>query len=157
MSQVQIDLNRPQQQFIALPEKFKAFVAGFGSGKTFVGCNDIMMHVCQHHHVPQGYFAPTYPLIRDIFYPTIDEVAYNYGATTRARVGDKEVDIFFGGKCYGTVICRTMDNPANIVGFKIGNALVDELDVLKADKASQAWNKIIARLRVNSPGVKKWH
>lgn len=154
MSQVQIDLNAPQTKFIALERKFKAFVAGFGSGKTFVGCNDLMQHVCKHHHVPQGYFAPTYPLIRDIFYPTIDEVAHLYGATTRARVGDKEVDVFFGARCYGTIICRTMDNPANIVGFKIGNALVDELDVLKADKASAAWNKIIARLRVNEVGVK---
>jgi hypothetical protein len=41
-----------------------------------------------------------------------------------------------------------------IVGFKIGNALVDELDVLKADKARQAWRKIIARMRYKVDGLR---
>lgn len=151
---IDIDLNRPQAEFLSLPHKFKAFVAGFGSGKTFIGCNDLMLHFVRHPKVKQGYFAPTYPLIRDIFYPTIDEVAFNYGAKTVPRVANNEVDVFFGRRYYGTVICRTMDKPANIVGFKIGNALVDELDVLTTDKAMQAWIKIIARLRVKSEGVK---
>jgi hypothetical protein len=29
--------------------------------------------------INQGYFAPTYPQIRDIFYPTIEEVAFDWG------------------------------------------------------------------------------
>ncbi|STS82048.1 Uncharacterised protein [Klebsiella pneumoniae] len=44
--------------------------------------------------------------------------------------------------------------PDTIVGFKIGNALVDELDVLKADKARQAWRKIIARMRYKVDGLR---
>jgi hypothetical protein len=142
-----VDLNIPQTQFLAMPQKFRAFVAGFGSGKTVVGCAAQTIHFAQHPKVNQGYFAPTYPLIRDIFYPTADEVAHWFGFHTKARTGDKEVDFYYGRKYYGTTICRTMDNPANIVGFKIGRAMVDELDVLKTEKAEQSWNKIIARLR----------
>lgn len=130
-----------------MPQKFRAFVAGFGSGKTVVGCAAQCVHFATHPKVNQGYFAPTYPLIRDIFYPTADEVGHWFGFSTKARTGDKEVDFYRGRKYYGTTICRTMDNPANIVGFKIGRAMVDELDVLNTDKAEQAWNKIIARLR----------
>lgn len=130
-----------------MPQKFRAFVAGFGSGKTFVGCASQCIHYLEHPKVNQGYFAPTYPLIRDIFYPTADEVAHMFGMRTRAKVADKEVDFYIGDNYRGTTICRTMDNPANIVGFKVGRALVDELDVLKADKAKAAWQKIIARLR----------
>jgi hypothetical protein len=47
-----------------------------------------------------------------------------------------------------------MERPETIVGFKIGNALVDELDVMKADKAEAAWRKIIARMRYNQEGLR---
>ncbi|TDS92832.1 bacteriophage Rz lysis protein [Erwinia rhapontici] len=32
-------LNIPQARFLAMPHKFKAYVAGFGSGKTWVGAD----------------------------------------------------------------------------------------------------------------------
>src|SRR6185437_5109556 len=54
----------------------------------------------------------------------------------------------------GTVICRSMEKPETIVGFKIGHALVDELDVMPLIKAQTAWRKIIARMRYNVPGLK---
>lgn len=142
-----VSLNIPQAQFLQMPHKFKAFVAGFGSGKTVVGCASQLIHYAKHPRVNQGYFAPTYPLIRDIYYPTADEVAHWFGFSTKTRTGDKEVDFYCGRKYYGTTICRTMDNPQNIIGFKIGKGLVDELDVLNTEKAEAAWNKIIARLR----------
>lgn len=34
-------LNIPQARFLAMQHKFKAYVAGFGSGKTWVGCGGI--------------------------------------------------------------------------------------------------------------------
>ena len=47
-----------------------------------------------------------------------------------------------------------MDNPGSIIGFKIGRALVDELDVLPMEKAKHAWRKILARLRFIAKGLK---
>jgi hypothetical protein len=46
-----------------------------------------------------------------------------------------------------------MEKPGDIVGFKIGKALIDELDVMKTDKAATAWRKIIARLRYKKDGL----
>ena len=46
-----------------------------------------------------------------------------------------------------------MEKPNTIVGFKISRALVDEIDVLDAKKAEQAWIKIIARMRLVIDGV----
>lgn len=66
-------LNIPQARFLAMQHKFKAYVAGFGSGKTWVGCGGICKGMWEHPKINQGYFAPTYPQIRDIFYPTIEE------------------------------------------------------------------------------------
>jgi len=111
-------------------------------------------HFLEHPRVNQGYFAPTYPMIRDIFYPTIDEVAANHGLRIVTKTGTHEVHFYTGKQYRGTTICRSMDKPGNIIGFKIGHALVDELDTLPINKAEDAWNKIIARMRYNVPGVK---
>jgi hypothetical protein len=153
MATISPTLNIPQSQFLQLPQKFKAYVAGFGSGKTWVGCSGMCGHFWQWPKINQGYFAPTYPQIRDIFYPTIDEVAHTMGLRTKIKGGDHEVEIYEGRKYRGTVICRSMEKPETIVGFKIGHALVDELDVMHIVKAQTAWRKIIARMRYNTPGL----
>src|SRR3990167_6053510 len=147
-------LNVPQAEFIQLPHKFRAFVAGFGSGKTWVGCSALCRHFMEWPGVNAGYFAPTYPQIRDIFYPTIDEVAFDWGLKTKVNQANHEVHLYGGRRYRGTVICRSMEKPQTIVGFKIGHALVDELDVLTAIKAQQAWRKIIARMRYKLDGLK---
>lgn len=147
-------LNVPQGQFIGLPHKFRAFVAGFGSGKTWVGSAGICKHVWEWPGINSGYFAPTYPQIRDIFFPTIEEVAFDWGLKVKTKEGDKEVEFYSGGRWRSTTICRSMEKPQTIVGFKIGHALVDELDVLPVLKAQHAWRKIIARMRYNVDGLK---
>lgn len=137
-----------------MPNKFRAFVAGYGSGKTWVGSMAQCIHSLEHPRVNQGYFAPTYSLIRDVFYPTIDEVAHDFDMRVEIREGNKEVH-FYSGRVYrSTTICRSMDAPATIVGFKIGNALIDEFDVLDKKKAQDAWRKIIARMRYKDESMR---
>ena len=147
-------LSAPQHIFLnGLNTKFRAFVGGFGSGKTFVGCTDLCIFAGKHPKTTQGYFATTYPAIRDIFYPTMEEAAYLQGYTAKVSVSNKEVDLYRGRRWYGKIICRSMDNPGSIIGFKIARALVDEIDTLPKVKAQEAWNKIIARLRLVIDGV----
>ena len=147
-------LNVPQGRFLALPHKFRAFVAGFGSGKTWVGSAGICKHVWEWPGINSGYFAPTYPQIRDIFFPTIEEVAFDWGLKVKTKEGDKEVEFYSAGRYRSTTICRSMEKPQTIVGFKIGHGLVDELDVLTITKAQHAWRKIIARMRYNVDGLR---
>lgn len=154
MTTINPTLNRPQAEFLALPHKFRAFVAGFGSGKTWVGGGALCQHAWEWPKVNAGYFAPTYPQIRDIFYPTIEEVAHDWGLRTKIHETNKEVHLFAGRQYRGTILCRSMEKPGEIVGFKIGKALIDELDVMKADKAATAWRKIIARMRYKVDGLK---
>lgn len=147
-------LNIPQSKFLEMDNKFKAFVAGFGSGKTWVGCSSMAKHFWEHPKINAGYFAPTYPQIRDIFYPTMEEVAYDWGLRVDIKESNKEVH-FYNGRIYrGTTICRSLDNPSSIVGFKIGHGLVDEIDILNQEKATLAWRKIIARMRYNVQGLR---
>lgn len=146
-------LNRPQARFLALPQKYKAFVAGFGSGKTFVGSAGLCQHAWEMPKVNSGYFAPTYAQIRDIFYPTIEEVAFDWGFTTDIHESNHEVSLYAGTQYRCTILCRSMEKPGEIVGFKIGKALIDELDVMKMAKAETAWRKIIARMRYKVDGL----
>jgi len=149
-----LELSAPQNIFINnLDTKYRGFVGGFGSGKTFVGCLDLLTFAGTHPNTVQGYFAPSYPAIRDTFYPAIEEAANMMGFTAHFAYANKEVSLHRGGYYYGTIICRSMDNPNSIIGFKIARALVDELDTLNKDKANNAWNKISARMRLVLPGV----
>jgi hypothetical protein len=154
MTATTIELNVPQSSFIAMPQKFRAFVAGYGSGKTWVGSSSLAKHFMEFPRVDAGYFAPTYPQIRDIFYPTVEEALAPWGFRCDIKQSNKEVHVYQGRTYYGTIICRSMDNPGSIIGFRIGHALVDELDVLTPEKAAQAWRKIIARMRYKIAGLK---
>lgn len=153
-NETEVMLNKPQGDFLQLPHKFRAYVAGFGSGKTWVGCAGIGEHAWKHPGINMGYFAPTYPQIRDIFYPTIEEVAYAMGLRAEIREGNREVHLYSGRQYRSTTICRSMDKPGAIVGFKIGHALIDELDIMAAAKARMAWRKIMARMRYKVDGLK---
>ena len=137
-----------------MPHKFRAFVGGYGSSKTYSGALAICIHAYEWPGINMGYFAPTYSTIRDVFYETIEEVAGMVGLTASVRIGDHEVDLSEGNQYRATIKCRSMDNPKSIIGFKIGHAMIDELDVLTAEKAQIAWRKIIARMRYDIPGLK---
>lgn len=149
-----IRLNKPQYEFVSLNQQFSAFVAGYGSGKTYIGCTKLGLHFCDFPGIDAGYFAPTYPHIRDIFYPTAEECLESMGFSIEVKQSDKEVHVFNGVKRVGIIRCRSMDRPESIVGFKIGCAVVDEIDVLPQVKAQTAWRKIIARMRYKVDGLK---
>jgi hypothetical protein len=149
-----IRLSAPQGVYLnELDTKFRAYVGGFGAGKTFVGGLDLGLFAAKHPKVVQGYFAPTYRDIRDTYWPTMDEVGFALGFRVKVKTGDKEVELYRGRAYYGTIICRSMEDPSGIIGFKIARAHVDEIDVLPTDKARNAWRKIAARLRLVVPGV----
>ncbi|HEY0915884.1 MAG TPA: terminase family protein [Solimonas sp.] len=145
--------NVPQDAFLDLPHKFRAFVGGFGSGKTWVGGAAQCEHFWEHPRAHLGYFAPTYAQIRDIYYPTFEEVAHTYGMRVRVNQANHEIHVHRGRWYHGTIICRSLEKPETIIGFKIARGLMDELDVMKLLKAQQAWRKAIARLRLKFDGL----
>ena len=155
MAAVNLTLSNSQHIFLnELDTKFRAYIGGFGSGKTFVGCLDALIFANAHKNITQGYFGPTYPSISDIYYPTLEEAAELMKIRTDIRVSAKEVRLVNRrGKEFGNVICRSMDRPNSIVGFKVARALVDEIDTMAMDKAEGAWRKIIARMRLKIPGI----
>lgn len=125
---------------------FRAFVAGYRGGKTFLGCVRLCTLALEYPGIRLGYFAPSYPQIRDIFYTTIADVAELLGMTVDIKTSNNEVSLYFHGDLHAVVKCRSMEHPARIVGFDINHALIDEIDCMKKAKADAAWKKIVARL-----------
>jgi len=148
-----LKLNKPQFEFISHPKKFSAFVGGYRSGNTFVGCVRLCINALEHPGIPQGYFAPTYPQIADIFYDTIPGVAEAFGLFADIVPSNKRVHLRDSkGRCLSTIVCKSMEHPHRIVGFNIAHALVDEIDCMPIKKADSAWKKIIARMSTVWPG-----
>lgn len=149
-----LELSEPQAVFVEdfRAAQFAAFVGGFGSGKTWAGCVDTCRFVLEHPKTVTGYFGPTHPLIKDIYYPTIEEAAHYFGLRCTVKLADREVHYSRGRSYYGATLCRSMDNPNNLIGFKIARAHIDEIDTMPTDKAGNAWRKIMARLRLKIDG-----
>ena len=147
-----LNLNYPQAEFMSTTTPFSGFVGGYRSGKTFIGCVKLWKLAAAHPGIKLGYFAPTYPQVRDIFYDTIEEVGNEFSdhagmpCTVDINKSEHTVKLIIGGNVYATVKCRSMEHPHRIVGFDISHALVDEIDCMKKEKADAAWKKIVARM-----------
>jgi hypothetical protein len=149
-----IQLSEPQYKFVTSDAAFKAFVAGYGGGKTFAGATELLSSLLKYPGIINGYFAPTYAQIADIFYPSISDVAERHEVTATIKESKKEVHIRQGRMFFGVIKCRSMEDPSKIVGFEIARAAVDELDTLPAKKAMDVWRKILGRCRLKCPGLK---
>jgi hypothetical protein len=147
-----LNLNHPQAEFMSSSTPFSGFVGGYRSGKTFIGCVKLWSLAAAYPGIKLGYFAPTYPQVRDIFYDTIEEVGDEFSdhagmpCTVDINKSEHTVKLIIGGDVYATVKCRSMEHPGRIVGFDISHALIDEIDCMKKDKADAAWKKIVARM-----------
>lgn len=143
----QRELTEPQYLFVTSPAKFPAMVAGYGAGKTEGGILRALRLKFEYPKQTVGYYMPTYDLIAQIAYPRFQEILTASGYYFALNESKKELHIFGAGK----IIFRTMDQPERIVGYEHADAVIDELDTLKTDKAAEAWRKILARNRQKKP------
>lgn len=141
-----IHLTEPQTKMFQATQRFVAFVAGFGAGKTHALVLKMLVDKFQYPDVDLLYCAPTYSLIRDIAY--IKVIEFLNTMPVKYNLNKAENVLYIQG--FGRILFRTMDRPELIVGFSVLNGYLDELDVLRMAHASAFWNKVIARTRQKS-------
>lgn len=144
---MEISLTRPQYEFVAAKERFPAMVAGFGAGKSHAAIWRALRLKRQYHTCNVAYYLPTYDLVARMAIPRFDETLTEIGARFKINRNDAVIDI---ENC-GSIILRTMDNPARIVAYEVADSICDELDTLATEKAREVWNKVIARNRQKKP------
>jgi len=148
---MEVDLTYPQSEFYMSTAAYVAAVAGFGSGKTRVAWTRMLNTKRQYPKIDLAYLAPTYALIRDIFYPYVEDTLTALGIKHNINRGENVIHI----QGMGQIFCRTMDNPDMIVGWQVGDAFIDEFDLLPTDKALKVIRKVSARCRQKFPDGKK--
>lgn len=142
-----INLSIPQSDVTYSTKPSVACVAGFGSGKTHAALMRAFQLLHWYPGIPQGYAGITYQLIKDIWFPAVEEHCIEHGYKYSINKSDYTIDIHGLGK----IVCRSLSNPNKIVGFEVGDFLLDEMDVLKTPDALNAWRKCKARCRKPYP------
>lgn len=143
---MEIKLFQHQMEFVESKATHTAIVGGFGSGKSFIGIAKAVEKKLMMPGIAVGYYLPTYPLIRDMAfqrfseYLTLRKIPFQLHETNKEFVTP-----------YGKIILRSMDNPAMIVAYETGYAIIDEADVLPIRKMKDAFVNILARNRASLP------
>lgn len=145
---VEIQLLDHQDEFLYSDNPSTGLVAGFGSGKSYIGAIKSSKKLIELK-TNVGYYLPTYQLIKDIAFENFSNILAEFQVPFRLNETDK---VFRTN--YGNIFLRSMDNPQNIIGYETGYSLIDEADVLPTDKMEKAYKAIVARNRsVLPPGV----
>ena len=148
----EILLSDPQYDFLTSSKKHTGFVAGFGSGKSFIGTLKSLNKIINHDIHRTAYYLPTYGDIRDIAFDTFPIVADMLGYKYKLNKSDKEFTLFdIDGTKLGSTIFRNMSEPETIVGYQVGYTLIDETDILREHIMDKAFKKILGRNRLIIP------
>lgn len=145
-------LTKNQGAYLNSTKTNTGFVAGLGSGKSFTATLKTIIKKLENPTLTVAYYLPTFPLVRDIAFAKFPEMLSDMGLEYKLNKSDKELTIKGVG---GKIVFRSMDNPETIVGYEVFYSVIDECDILKADKMEIAYNKIMARNRQKHPqGIK---
>lgn len=130
----EIELYPTQYDFVTCKERFTAFVAGIGSGKTFGGA---VKGVSLALPGTLGLVAaPTYPMLRDATLRAYQEIL---GGTFELHKGEMLGRLSNGAE----ILFRSADNPDRLRGPNIHWAHLDEAALCPR----RTWEVVIGRLR----------
>ena len=130
--------SEPQRRFWEAPARFRAFIGGVGSGKTYAGCVEV---VRQPERTTGMIVAPTYPMLRDATLRTFMEMLRPLIASFNRS--EMRVTLTNGT----TVLFRSADDPDRLRGPNLGWFWLDEAALM----TQEAWLIMIGRLR-EQPG-----
>ena len=145
MRALKITATEPQGRFLSMPEQFRLFVGGYGSGKSETMANAALIDAVSAPNCLIGLYAPTYDLIRLITAPRIQSKLEQHGI--RYNYNKSEFSISTSSPGIGDFIMRSLDVPERIIGYETYASHLDELDTLKTEHAEEAWQKCLGRNR----------
>lgn len=124
----------PQRRFWASAARFRLFLGGIGSGKTYAGAVEILRQPAQTTGVV---LAPTYPMLRDATLRSFIDLA-------RPLIADFNVSTMVMELTNGSrILWRSADNPDRLRGPNIAWFWLDEAAMMEPD----VWRIMLGRLR----------
>lgn len=141
---VHVTGTEPQQKFWNATERFRAFVGGVGSGKTYAGCIEVLRQPANSRGVV---LAPTYPMLRDATLDTFHQLMRDTNMLKPGAAGWSKSEMKATMRNNTEVLFRSADDPEKLRGPNLGWFWPDE----GAMMPELVWDIMIGRLRL-SPG-----
>ena len=132
-----------QNEFIRSQAKYPALVAGYGSGKTVAFVLKAILEAGRNPKKTILLAEPTFPMIRDVLQPTLEETLEQLGFTYKYRASEMKYTIQWKNG-YSNIILRSAENYRRWAGLNLCGIGLDEAALLKDDKA---WKMGLSRLR----------
>lgn len=147
----EIESLKAQREFVTSDATFPAIIGGYGSGKSTGGLYRIMDKKLHNLNCPVAIYAPTYGVLRDVWFDKLEEFAQKYKMKYFLNKSAKEMYIQGASK----IIMRSLDDPSSVIGYEVADSIVDEIDTIPKTKADDCWKKIVARNRFKKPKGQK--
>ena len=139
-------LHQTQADFYVCDKKYVGFIAGMGSGKTFllvVHCLDQALSISG---ATLAVYFPTYKHFTTTLMPEFDTHLSRLSQRVNVPYQWNKTDkILYVGR--SKVLFRTMEEPQLIVGYQTLHSYYDEFDVIKRESMDEVWIKSIGRNR----------
>ncbi len=136
-----------QWEFITLQKRFKAYIGGVGSGKTYAGAAAALIEAASRPKTTGLVVAPTYPMIRDVVLPAVFKLFPR--AVVKRYLETKHELVLAGGS---KIIFRSADKPDKLRGLNLAWAWIDEA----AYVPRSLWDIVIGRLRDRRGSRRAW-
>lgn len=140
----EIEVWQKQYDFLCCEDRFKGFIGGIGSGKTFAGVLESLKHA-----EPGSLglvVAPTYPMLRDAtvrtFLGLLEGMPYQFNKSQMILALPNGAEILF----------RSADEPDRLRGPNLHWAYLDEAALC----LPETWLLIIGRLRAKGKARPCW-
>jgi len=125
--------------FFIVRQNGAIFITG-NSGKSQAATIKAFTHLIRFPGVPIAYYLPTFRLFDDMLIPKFNNLFEK--ANIKWQYNQKKSKIITP---YGEVWMRSMDNPVSIVSYSVGYSIVDEVDLVHANKRVAAMRRISSR------------
>ena len=125
-------------------------VAGYGAGKSQAAVLRLVKLSLEYPGMNFGFVEPTFDLVRLIAWPRFSAVLAQMGIEHELNKSESIMHLRNGSQ----IIFRSADNPERMIGFEVADAVIDEIDTLKTDHASEIWTKTLGRCRQKKPDGK---
>ena len=142
----------PYQKAVVEDEEHRivGFVAGYGAGKSRTMCAWTVMLALDNPNTLGVMFAPTGPLVRDVVIRTMEDFLEQYEIPYEFRASPLPEFKLLLPEGPVTVLCRSMENWARIIGLNASFICADEIDTSKIEIARRAVDKFLGRLRAGN-------
>ena len=144
VNQINFNLTETQMRFMQNVDPAISFISGIGGGKSFILTLWALLQAAKGRTVL--YILPSYPMVRDIAFPTIRDHIHNLGIEDKCKLNESSATLSIGN---GTIMFRSAETKDRIRGINCHDLCFDEAGFI--DKSF--YQLALGRKRMSEDGM----